>query len=67
MLFYKSKAIPTWLALFGVIGAVLYALGFALPMIGLPEAIKNLAYPMMLFELLLGVYLTFWGLKKEIA
>ncbi len=67
MLFYKSKAIPSPLALLGVIGAVLYALGYALPMIGLPEAIRNLAYPLILFELILGVYLTFWGLRKEIA
>ena len=67
MLFYKSKAIPTWLAILGVVGAVLYALGSALPMLGLPEAVKNLALPLILFELILGVYLTFWGLKKEIA
>ena len=67
MLFYKSKAIPTWLALFGVIGAVLYALGFALPMIGLSDVIKILAFPLLLFEVILGVYLIFWGLKKEIA
>ena len=67
MLFYKSKAIPSPLAIFGVISAVLYALGSALPMLGLPEAIKNLGYPLILFELILGVYLTFWGLKKEIA
>ena len=67
VLFYKSKAIPTWLALFGVIGAVLYTLGFALPMIGLSEAIKNLAFPLLLFEVILGVYLIFWGLKKEIS
>ena len=67
MLFYKSKAIPSPLALLGVIGAVLYALGSALPMIGLPEALRDLGYPLILFELILGVYLTFWGLKKEIA
>jgi hypothetical protein len=67
MLFYKSKAIPSPLALLGVIGAVLYALGAALPMIGLPEALRDLGYPLLLFELLLGVYLTFWGLKKEMA
>ncbi len=67
MLFYKSKTIPSLLALLGVIGAVLYGLGYALPMMGLPEALKNLALPLMLFEILLGVYLTFWGLKKEIA
>ena len=33
MLFYKSKAIPSGLAIFGVIGAVLYALGSALIMV----------------------------------
>ena len=67
MLFYKSKAIPSPLAIFGVISAVLYALGSALPMLGLPEAIKTLGYPLILFELILGVYLTFWGLKNQIA
>jgi len=66
-LFYKSKAIPTWLAIFGVICAVLYALGSALPMLGLPEAVKNLALPLLLFELILGVYLIFWPLKEELA
>ena len=67
MLFYKSKAIPAWLALLGVIFAVLYALGYALPMIGLPEAIKFLGFPLLLFELILGVYLIFWPLKQELA
>ena len=69
MLFYKSKAIPSLLALFGVIGAALYALGPALAMVvDLPEAFGMvLLAPMLLFELIIGVHLTFWGLKKEIA
>lgn len=67
LLFYKSKAIPSSLAIFGVISAALYGLGSALPMIDLPEEIKIIGYPLILFELMLGVYLTFWGLKKEIA
>ena len=69
MLFYKSKAIPSPLAIFGVISAVLYALGPALDMmiVDLPEAFKIFVVPLILFELILGVYLIFWGLKKEIA
>ncbi len=68
MLFYKSKAIPSPLALLGVIGAVLYALGPALPMImDLPAAFEMLLFPLLIFELIIGFYLTFWGLKKEIA
>jgi len=68
MLFYKSKAIPSALAIFGVIGAVLYALGPALPMIvDLPAAFEILLFPLLIFELMIGFYLIFWGLKEEIS
>jgi hypothetical protein len=69
MLFYKSKAIPSSLAIFGVIGAVLYVLFPALSMIlDLPAAFEILlGLPLIIFELILGVYLIFRGLKKEIA
>jgi hypothetical protein len=68
-LFYKSKAIPPLLALLGVIGAVLYALAPALSMIvDLPEAIRVIVLlPMILFELIIGVYLIFWPLKQELG
>jgi hypothetical protein len=66
-LFYKSKTIPTWLALLGLIGAALYALGSALPMLGLSVAFKNLTLPLLLFEILIGFYLTFWPLQVDLA
>ena len=68
MLFYKSKAIPSALAILGVIGAVLYALGPALRMIvDLPAAAEVLLFPLLIFELVIGFYLIFRGLNKEIA
>lgn len=68
LLFYKSRAIPAPLAIFGIIGAVLYALGRALPMIvDLPAAFEMLLFPLLIFELIVGFYLIFWGLKKELA
>ena len=56
MLFLKSKAIPSPLALLGVIAAILYALGPALSMIvDLPAAFEMLlTVPLIIFELLLG-------------
>ncbi len=65
VLFFKGKMIPSSLALFGVLSAALYALGAALPMLGLAEAFKMLTLPLILFELSLGVYLTFWGIKES--
>ena len=68
LLFYKSQAIPSSLAIFGVIGAVLYTLSPTLPMIiDLPAEFALIEFPLLLFELILGFYLIFWGLKKEIA
>ena len=66
-LFYKSKLIPTWLALLGVFGAFLYGLGSALPMLGLPESFKDLGLALLLFEVILGFYLTFWSVKGKLA
>ena len=69
MLFYKGKLIPSALAMLGVIGAVLYALGYGLPMIvDLPTEFQSiLPLPLILFELILGFYLTIWGTKEETA
>ena len=67
-LFYSSRVIPSWLALLGIVGAVLYALGRALPMVvALPAAIEILLFPLLIFELILGFYLVIWGLKHTSA
>jgi len=55
------------LALLGVIGAALYTLGSALPMLGLSVAFKNLTLPLLFFEIVIGFYLTFWPLKDDLA
>jgi hypothetical protein len=68
-LFYKGKAIPVVLAIYGLISTALYALGSVLALIiDLPEsAIFGLMLPLVIFELLLGFYLAFFGMKEEIA
>jgi len=67
-LFYKSKAIPVSLAIFGLIGTALYTLASVLPLIiDLPESALGLMLPLVLFELLLGFYLAVFGMKEEIS
>jgi hypothetical protein len=68
-LFYKSKGIPTALAIFGLVSAALYALGsVAALMINLPEfANMGMMLPMVLFELMLGFYLAIFGMKEKVA
>jgi hypothetical protein len=68
-LFYKSRGIPTALAIFGFISAVLYTLGsIAALMIDLPEtANMGMMLPMVLFELTLGFYLAIFGMKEKAA
>ena len=68
-LFYKSKGIPTALAIFGLVSAALYALGsVAALMIDLPEFAKmGMMLPMVLFELMLGFYLAIFGMKEKTA
>jgi len=65
-LFYKSKAIPAALAIFGLASTALYTLGSVLALvIDLPEgADMGMMLPLVLFELLLGFYLAFFGLKN---
>jgi hypothetical protein len=64
-LFYKSKAIPAILAIYGLISTALYALGSILALIvDLPESANlGLMLPLVLFELALGFYLAFFGMK----
>lgn len=68
-LFYKSKAIPVILAIFGLISTALYTLGSVTALlIDLPESAKlGMMLPLVLFELSLGFYLAFFGMKKEIS
>jgi xanthosine utilization system XapX-like protein len=68
-LFYKSKAIPGALAIFGLISTGLYTLGsVAALVINLPESAKmGMLLPLVLFELMLGFYLAIFGMKKEIS
>lgn len=67
ILFYKSKAIPSILAILGLIGAAVITISTVLSVIiDLPAAVaKNAVAPILLFEIILGFYLIFWGLKKE--
>jgi hypothetical protein len=66
-LFYKGKLIPAILAIFGLIATALYTLGsVAALIINLPEnANMGMMLPLVAFELLLGFYLAFFGIKKE--
>lgn len=68
-LFYKSKAIPVILAIYGLISTALYTLGAVVPLIiDLPAGTDlGLMLPLVIFELSLGFYLAFFGMKKEIS
>jgi hypothetical protein len=68
-LFYKSKAIPRILAVFGLISTGLYALGsVAALLIDLPEGlIQGMLLPLVLFELSLGFYLAIFGTREGTA
>ena len=68
-LFYKSRAIPVILAIFGLIATGLYTLGsVAALFIDLPESAKmGMMFPLVLFELLLGFYLAIFGMKEKTA
>jgi hypothetical protein len=64
-LFYKGKAIPASLAIFGLIATALYTLASVLPLfVDLPDSALVLMLPLVLFELALGFYLTIYGIKE---
>ncbi len=67
ILFYRSKAIPFWLAILGLVGAALTTITTVLVIgIDIPSAIdRNSWVPILLFEFILGFYLIFRGMKKE--
>ena len=66
-LFYISKMIPVGIAVFGLISAGLYTVGAMTALIvDLPESAKmGMMLPMVLFELSLGGYLAFFGVKER--
>jgi len=65
-LFYRSKAIPKILAIYGLVSTALYTLGSALALIiDLPESANMVMLPLVLFELSLGFYLAFVGMKEK--
>lgn len=66
-LFYKSKLIPTGLAIYGLISTGLYTLGSLLVLfIDIPESAKmGMMMPLASFELALGFYLAIFGIKEK--
>jgi len=66
-LFYRSKAIPAALAIFGLASTALYTLGSALALVtDLPEsAAQGMMLPLVLFELSLGFYLAIFGIRER--
>jgi hypothetical protein len=66
-LFYKSKMIPYALATFGLISTATFTVGsVAALVINLPEFVRmGLMFPLVLFELILGFYLTMFGIKEK--
>jgi hypothetical protein len=66
ILFHRGRLIPSPLAILGVVGAFLYTLGAALPLvISLPPVFTVLQVPLLLFELILGIYLVARGVKEN--
>ncbi|MGD2166354.1 MAG: DUF4386 domain-containing protein [Anaerolineae bacterium] len=65
-LFYKSKGIPRVLAVYGLISTGLYGLGsMAALVVDLSEGlIQGMLLPLVLFELMLGLYLAIAGMRE---
>jgi hypothetical protein len=68
-LFLKGREIPVALAIYGLISAILFALGSILALvIDLPEnANMVMMLPMVAFELVLGFYLMILGIRESAA
>ena len=66
-LFFKSRAIPAILAIYGLFSTALYTLGSILTLIvDLPQSANmGLMLPMALFELALGFYLAIFGIREK--
>lgn len=69
VLFYKSKAIPIALAVFGLIGTGLVTISTVLSLVvDLPRTfVDGAAVPIIVFEYILGFYLIFRGMEKRSA
>ena len=67
ILFYRSKAIPFWLVILGLLGASLVIVQTVLSLIiDLPLITYWAGWgPIMLFEFIVGFYLIFYGKREE--
>jgi len=66
-LFYRGKLIPAGLAVFGIVAAGLYALDSLLALVvDFPDTVMlGITLPLVLFELVLGFYLAFFGIREK--
>jgi hypothetical protein len=66
-LLYQSRLVPRWLPVLGFVGAVSLVVSWLAILVGVMEAISTVAavaaLPIAVWELSLGVYLTFWGFR----
>ena len=68
-LLYQSQLVPRWLPVLGFIGAVMLVATWFAILAGLVEAVSPVAavaaLPIAVWELSLGIYLTFWGFRAS--
>jgi hypothetical protein len=68
-LLYQSRLVPRWLPTLGLTGAVLLVASWFAIFVGAVQAISPIAaiaaLPIAVWELSLGVYLTFWGFRPS--
>lgn len=66
-LLYQSRLVPRWLPVLGFIGAVLLVASWFAILSGFVAALSPVAavaaLPIAVWELSLGIYLTFWGFR----
>jgi len=67
-LLYQSRLVPRWLPTLGFIGAALLAVSWLAVFLGIIEALSPIAalaaLPIAVWELSLGLYLTFRGFRE---
>ena len=68
-LLYESRLVPRWLPVLGLIGAALLVAAWFAVLFGVFGSVSPFAaaatLPIAVWELSLGVYLTFWGFKPS--
>ena len=68
-LLYESRLVPRWLPVLAFFGAALLVVGWFAVLLGFIEAVSPVAalaaLPIAVWELSLGVYLTFWGFRAS--